>query len=126
MPWTVLYHEAFDRERETLSEAVHNELLARVSVLAEFGPRLGRPYADTLAGSRHANMKELRFEAADGVWRVAFASIPNDRRSCSSPGIRQASRRGGSISGSSPLPTRGSTSIWRHWPRKDSDYGTHA
>jgi hypothetical protein len=23
--------------------------------------------------SRHANMKELRFDAADGVWRVAFA-----------------------------------------------------
>jgi hypothetical protein len=28
---------------------------------------------DTLEGSRHANMKELRFEAAGGVWRVAFA-----------------------------------------------------
>ena len=26
--------------------------------------------------SRHANMKELRFEAADGVWRVAFAFDP--------------------------------------------------
>jgi len=23
--------------------------------------------------SRHRNMKELRFNAADGVWRVAFA-----------------------------------------------------
>lgn len=29
--------------------------------------------ADTLNGSCHANMKELRFEAADGVWRFAFA-----------------------------------------------------
>jgi hypothetical protein len=28
---------------------------------------------DTLNGSRHANMKELRFSAADGEWRVAFA-----------------------------------------------------
>ena len=28
---------------------------------------------DTLNGSRHANMKELRFAAADGEWRVAFA-----------------------------------------------------
>jgi len=27
-------------------------------------------------GSRHANMKELRFDAADGVWRVAFAFDP--------------------------------------------------
>ena len=28
---------------------------------------------DTLNGSRHANMKELRFSAAGGEWRVAFA-----------------------------------------------------
>ena len=27
---------------------------------------------DTLNGSRHANMKEMRFSAADGEWRVAF------------------------------------------------------
>jgi hypothetical protein len=31
---------------------------------------------DTLKGSRHANMKELRFDAADGVWRFAFAFDP--------------------------------------------------
>ena len=40
------------------------------------GPLLGRPHADTLAGSVHANMKELRFVADDGVWRVAFAFDP--------------------------------------------------
>jgi len=31
---------------------------------------------DTLKGSKHANMKELRFDAAGGVWRVAFAFDP--------------------------------------------------
>ena len=31
---------------------------------------------DTLNGSRHANMKELRFHADNGVWRVAFAFDP--------------------------------------------------
>ncbi len=31
--------------------------------------------ADTLNGSHHANMKELRFKVADGVWRVAFAFL---------------------------------------------------
>ena len=36
-------------------------------------PQAGRPRVDTLNGSRHANMKELRFSAADGEWRVAFA-----------------------------------------------------
>jgi hypothetical protein len=34
------------------------------------------PRVDTLKGSRHANMKELRFDADDGVWRVAFAFDP--------------------------------------------------
>jgi len=52
---------------------VQDELLAHARLLEEFGPRLGRPRADTLNGSKHANMKELRFDADDGVWRVAFA-----------------------------------------------------
>ena len=44
-----------------------------------FGPGLGRPRADTLNGSRHANIKELRFRAAHGVWRLAFAFDPRQR-----------------------------------------------
>lgn len=35
-----------------------------------------RPRVDTLHGSKHANMKELRFRAADSEWRVAFAFDP--------------------------------------------------
>ncbi len=42
----------------------------------KFGPQLGWPRVDTLNDSRHANMKELRFDAADGVWRVDFAFDP--------------------------------------------------
>lgn len=34
---------------------------------------------DTLNGSRHANMKELRFSAAGGEWRAAFAFDPKRR-----------------------------------------------
>jgi len=52
------------------------EILALSRLLQEFGPQLGRPRVDTLKGSRHANMKELRFSAADGEWRVAFAFDP--------------------------------------------------
>lgn len=33
---------------------------AAVDVLAEYGPTLGRPLVDTLAGSKIANLKELR------------------------------------------------------------------
>ena len=52
------------------------EILALTRLLKQFGPQLGRPRVDTLNGSRHANMKELRLDAADGVWRVAFAFDP--------------------------------------------------
>jgi hypothetical protein len=62
-----------------LPEDVQDELLAHVAVLEVFGPQLGRPRVDTLNGSRHKNMKELRFDAADGVWRFAFAFDPNRR-----------------------------------------------
>jgi hypothetical protein len=59
-------------EFDALHEDVQDEFLALARILQQFGPELGRPRVDTLKGSRHANMKELRFSAA-GEWRVAFA-----------------------------------------------------
>lgn len=79
MAWTVLYHDAFLPEMEALAEPVQDELLALVELLTVSGPRLGRPHADTLDGSKYANMKELRLTADDGVWRVAFAFDPKRR-----------------------------------------------
>lgn len=76
MTWTVANHDEFDPEFEALTEPVQDALLAATLVLAEVGPVLGRPHVDTLAGSQYPNMKELRFDADDGVWRVAFAFDP--------------------------------------------------
>jgi len=59
-----------------LAEDLQDEVLAHANLLAQFGPNLGRPAADTLKGSRHANMKELRFDWDGEVWRVAFAFDP--------------------------------------------------
>jgi hypothetical protein len=56
-----------------LQEEVRIEILALTRLLQQFGPLLGRPRVDTLKGSRHVKMKELRFSAAGGEWRVAFA-----------------------------------------------------
>jgi hypothetical protein len=75
--WAVDLHNDFVPEYYRLPEEVQDELLAHISVLGEFGPQLGRPRVDTLNGSRHANMKELRFNATDGVWRFAFAFDPH-------------------------------------------------
>lgn len=76
MTWTVLFHDAFDAEFEVLVEELQDELLAHAKLLAAFGPDLGRPTVDTLKGSRHTNMKELRFSWNGQVWRVAFAFDP--------------------------------------------------
>jgi hypothetical protein len=73
MVWVVQLDDMFEREVAALDKEVKRALLAGAKLLATFGPGLGRPHADTLKGSRHANMKELRFSAAGGVWRVAFA-----------------------------------------------------
>ena len=74
--WTVEIGDEFEPEFNQLHEDVRTEILALSRVLQQFGPQLGRPRVDTLNGSRHANMKELRFSAADGEWRVAFAFDP--------------------------------------------------
>jgi hypothetical protein len=71
--WTVEVGDEFEPEFDHLHEDVRVEILALSRLLQQFGPQLGRPRVDTLNGSRHANMKELRFSAADGEWRVAFA-----------------------------------------------------
>ena len=69
-------HSDFLDEFREFKDDVKVELFAKLKLLEEFGPSLGRPHVDTLEGSKHANMKELRFNADDGVWRVAFAFDP--------------------------------------------------
>jgi hypothetical protein len=73
MPWAVELHAELAAEFAGFSEAVQDELLAHARLLAQFGPTLGRPAVDTLKGSKVVNLKELRFSADSGVWRVAFA-----------------------------------------------------
>lgn len=73
MAWVVEIGDEFEPEFDALHEDVQTEVLAMSRLLQQFGPQLGRPRVDTLKGSRHANMKELRFSAAGGEWRVAFA-----------------------------------------------------
>lgn len=73
MSWAVEIGDEFEPEFDELHEDVRMEILALARLLQQFGPQLGRPRVDTLNGSRHANMKELRASAAGGEWRIAFA-----------------------------------------------------
>ena len=76
MKWIVEFYSDFDKEFDELNESVQDECLAHLKLLEQFGPNLKRPHVDTLNGSKHANMKELRFNADNGVWRIAFAFDP--------------------------------------------------
>lgn len=76
MSWVVQIADEFMPEFQDLQEDVRVEILALARLLQQFGPSLGRPRVDTLNGSRHINMKELRFSAANGEWRVAFGFDP--------------------------------------------------
>jgi hypothetical protein len=76
MPWVAYFHPKFKVEFDELPVVVQDELLAVLVPLREYGPSLGRPEVDTLNDSKYANMKELRFRAYGGVWRVAFAFDP--------------------------------------------------
>ena len=76
MKWIIKFHDKFELEFNELSVQVQDELLAHALLLEKFGPQLGRPTVDTLKDSKHANIKELRFKADNGVWRVVFAFDP--------------------------------------------------
>ena len=76
MEWEVTFHDEFEAEFDDFAEAVQDAILAEARLLAKVGPSLKRPHADTLNGSKYANMKELRCNANDGVWRIAFAFDP--------------------------------------------------
>ncbi|QPJ64640.1 MAG: addiction module toxin RelE [Candidatus Nitrohelix vancouverensis] len=76
MEWKVEFHDLFEPEFDALTEDVQDEILALGKLLRRFGPHLERPHVGSLKESKHANLKELRFNADDGVWRVAFAFDP--------------------------------------------------
>jgi hypothetical protein len=71
--WVVELHTAFLDELLRLDRSVRIAIFANIGLLEAYGPRLGRPQVDTLAGSKYRNMKEMRITVASGEWRVAFA-----------------------------------------------------
>jgi len=74
--WGVEFDDGFSEEFAAFSYTVQKEIFAHIELLEITGPLTGRPAVDTLNGSKYGNMKELRFNADGGVWRLAFAFDP--------------------------------------------------
>jgi hypothetical protein len=76
MPWLLVYLDEFSTWLEGQEEDLQDEALSHLEMLKNRGPLLSRPYADTLKGSKIANLKELRFSYKGAPIRILFAFDP--------------------------------------------------
>jgi hypothetical protein len=74
--WTVEITDEFHAWWQTLGETEQDALAVGMELLEGVGPGLGRPHADTIQGSRHPNMKELRTQVGGRALRTFFAFDP--------------------------------------------------
>ena len=60
-----------------LDERSYDQVIAALQILEDHGPGLGRPLVDSVIGSRHRNMKELRpGSSGRSEVRILFAFDP--------------------------------------------------
>jgi hypothetical protein len=76
MEWTIIFHLAFKNWLDEQEEDIQDSILVGLGLLKQEGPLLGRPYVDTLKGSRYPNLKELRVQHSGEPWRILFAFDP--------------------------------------------------
>lgn len=74
--WEVEYTDEFEQWWRTLNEQEQIDMVASVELLEQMGPHLPRPHADTVKGSKHSNMKELRTQSQGRPLRTLFAFDP--------------------------------------------------
>lgn len=77
MPWNVQVSDQVQVFLQGLTEVELTKVVSFIELLEEHGPHLKRPHADSLSGSRHPNMKELRIKCSTKEFRILFAFDPN-------------------------------------------------
>ncbi len=75
--WEVITTDTFDEWFDSLNDSDRANVIAGMLLLQEMEPHLSRPYADTLYGSKYANMKELRVQSKGDPLRAFFAFDPD-------------------------------------------------
>lgn len=91
--WTIIASEPFKRWWGDLDMELQAALAHDIEVLRRLGPVLGRPHADTVHGSRHANLKELRTRHRGQAWRVLYAFDPRRQGVLLIGGAKTGNRR---------------------------------
>ncbi|MGA3324118.1 MAG: type II toxin-antitoxin system RelE/ParE family toxin [Terriglobia bacterium] len=76
MEWDVEGTDEFYSWFSGLASPQRVSVAAKIDLLEEKGPSLGRPHVDTLKGSKFTNLKELIVQHAGDPYRVIFAFDP--------------------------------------------------
>ena len=74
--WNIEITDEYLRWFSALEEGQQDAIRADIEILEQMGPFLGRPYVDSIKGSRHSNMKELRTMRGRRHLRSFFAFDP--------------------------------------------------
>jgi hypothetical protein len=74
--WNVELTDEYYEWFESLDEGQQDAVREDIAILERSGPSLGHPFVDTLKGSRHTNMKELRTMHGRRHLRSFFAFDP--------------------------------------------------
>lgn len=77
MPWEIEVAEEAEAFLEGLSDDEFAKVDAAIELLRQYGSNLARPYADSVYGSKHSNLKELRIKMGRKEFRILFALDPN-------------------------------------------------
>jgi len=72
MVWAVETTEEYDTWFLEQTDESQISIQTKVELLKEYGPHLPRPHADTMKGSILNNLKELRTQTENHVFRIAF------------------------------------------------------
>jgi hypothetical protein len=78
--WSIEYTKEYETWFTNQEEENKMAINTKVILLQEFGPNLGRPYVDTIHGSKYTNLKELRINRKNTALRILFCF--NKIRNC--------------------------------------------
>jgi hypothetical protein len=93
-PWKIVTSEKYDVWFKDQTEEDQASIRAKVYLLEEYGPMLGRPHADTLKGAKLKNLKELRLKTDAHVFRVAYLFDPERKGLLLTGGDKRAKTSG--------------------------------
>jgi hypothetical protein len=74
--WSIERTDEISGWMKELDDDAKEMILKALFILKEIGPSLGRPYVDSVKGSKHQNMKELRVQSKQRLFRILFAFDP--------------------------------------------------